>query len=117
MGLPDISAEPANVLSTGTARLVEVARALATGPSVLLLDEPGSGLDVSESESLGRLLIDIAASGVGVLLVEHDIDLVMSACSYLYVLDFGRIIASGTPEAVAGDLGVQAAYLGTVPVS
>ncbi len=116
VGLPDISSEPAAALSTGTARLVEVARALATEPAVLLLDEPGSGLDESETESLGRLLADIAGRGVGILLVEHDMDLVMSVCSHLYVLDFGRIIASGTPEEIAGNPIVQAAYLGTVPV-
>ena len=99
-------------LSTGLLRLIEVARALASRPSLLLLDEPGSGLDTTESEALGDLLVELVGDGMAILLVEHDIDLVMRVCQQLFVLDFGAVIASGTPEQVQADPAVQAAYLG-----
>ncbi len=102
----------ASEMPTGTARLVELARALAIGPKVLLLDEPGSGLDETESEALGDLLVDLSGDGVAVLLVEHDMELVMRVCDYIYVLDFGQIIASGTPDEIRTNAKVQAAYLG-----
>ncbi len=99
-------------LPTGSARLVELARALAIGPKVLLLDEPCSGLDDAESAALGRLLRTLAEEGRAVLLVEHDTDLVLRVCDVVYVLDFGEIIASGPPDTVRRDPAVQAAYLG-----
>jgi branched-chain amino acid transport system ATP-binding protein len=114
VGLGGLGAEQASAMPTGLARMVELARALAMAPKVLLLDEPGSGLDDAESESLGELLTTLAKGGMGVLLVEHDMELVMRICDYIYVLDFGDVIASGTPEEIRKDPMVQAAYLGTV---
>jgi len=112
VGLKGRAEEQVDAMPTGLARLVELGRALATDPKLLLLDEPSSGLDESESEEFGRLLTRLAADGLGVLLVEHDIELVMSVCSRLYVLDFGRILAAGTPAEIQRDPLVRAAYLG-----
>ena len=114
VGLAGLGAEQASAMPTGLARMVELARALAMAPKVLLLDEPGSGLDDAESQALGELLTTLARGGMGVLLVEHDMDLVMRICDYIYVLDFGDVIAAGTPEEIRKDPMVQAAYLGTV---
>ena len=118
-GLSHVADEPTDLLPTGLARLVELARALATGPSVLLLDEPSSGLNQEETLELGRVLRDLAHRGMAVLLVEHDMSLVMSICDHVSVLDYGAIIARGDPATVQADPAVQAAYLGaaeeTVP--
>lgn len=111
-GIHSLAGRRADTLSTGQARLTELARALATAPRLLLLDEPGSGLDSSESEDFGNLLVDLAAEGLGILMVEHDMELVMKVCSWIHVLDFGVKIAEGTPEAIRADERVQAAYLG-----
>jgi branched-chain amino acid transport system ATP-binding protein len=116
VGLGGLGAEQASAMPTGLARMVELARALAMAPKVLLLDEPGSGLDDAESQALGELLCTLAKGGMGVLLVEHDMELVMRICDYIYVLDFGDIISSGTPDEIRKDPVVQAAYLGTVEV-
>ena len=114
VGLGGLGAGQASAMPTGLARMVELARALAMAPKILLLDEPGSGLDDAESQALGELLTTLAKGGMGVLLVEHDMELVMRICDYIYVLDFGDVIASGTPEEIRRDPVVQAAYLGAV---
>jgi branched-chain amino acid transport system ATP-binding protein len=114
VGLSHVADEPADLLPTGLARLVELGRALATGPSVLLVDEPSSGLNQEETVELGRVLMDLAHRGMAVLLVEHDMSLVMSICDHVSVLDYGAVIAHGNPAAVQADPSVQAAYLGAV---
>ena len=111
--LTSLANRPAAELPTGTARVLEVARALATQPSTLLLDEPGSGLDEAESQALGDLLLEVAAEGTAVLLVEHDVEMVMRVCTSVTVLDFGTVLAQGTPAEIQADVRVQQAYLGT----
>jgi branched-chain amino acid transport system ATP-binding protein len=113
VGLQAFSRERCDTLPTGLARLVEVARALATRPALLLLDEPSSGLDEQETDELAALLGRLAERDLAVLLVEHDVEMVMSVCRTIHVLDFGRILAVGTPEQVQKDPAVRAAYLGT----
>jgi len=112
VGIAAYAAERADSIPTGVARLLELARALACNPRLLLLDEPSSGLDESETEDFGRLLTDLAAEGRTVLMVEHDMDLVMTVCDTIHVLDFGSIIAQGTPAEIRTDPAVQRAYLG-----
>ena len=112
VGLGHLAGRPADTLPTGQARLLELARALATRPRLLLLDEPSSGLSDTESEELGDLLCGLASAGMGVLLVEHDMGLVMRICRQITVLDFGRVLMSGAPAEVRADGRVRAAYLG-----
>ncbi len=112
VGLSEVAGVQADTLPTGMARLVELGRALATRPRVLLLDEPSSGLTEAETQTLGQLLLALANDGMAILLVEHDVELVMRVCSKVNVLDFGEMIAAGTPEQVQRDPAVQAAYLG-----
>ena len=111
--LRDLAHRPAVGLPLGSARLVELGRALATAPRVLLLDEPSSGLDSSDTARFESTLRRVAhESGISVLLVEHDVDLVMRMCSTVNVLDFGQLIASAPPAAIRVDDRVRAAYLG-----
>lgn len=112
LALDDIADERADGVPTGRARLVEIARALATRPKVLLLDEPASGLSDAESDDLARLLTELAEGGLAILLVEHDVPLVMRICHQIFVLDFGAILASGDAQSIQRDQRVQEAYLG-----
>jgi ABC-type branched-subunit amino acid transport system ATPase component len=103
----------ADSLPLGTSRLVEVGRALAVGPTVILLDEPLAGLDAHEAERLAAALKrTVEEEKVALLLVEHDVGMVLSLSSHIYVLDFGSLIAQGPPEQVRTDPAVRAAYLG-----
>lgn len=114
LGVAQLGADRADRLPTGQARVVELARALATDPTVLLLDEPASGQDEGETAAFATVLRDVAASGVAVVLVEHDVQLVMDVCAQIHVLDLGRVLATGTPGEVQRDAAVLAAYLGQV---
>jgi ABC-type branched-subunit amino acid transport system ATPase component len=114
LGLADVQHQPAAALPLGTARRVEVGRALAAAPKVVLLDEPSSGLDSRETEQLAAVLRrSCDEEGVALVLVEHDLQLVLGLSDRVDVLDFGRLIASGTPAEVRADPAVQAAYIGT----
>jgi branched-chain amino acid transport system ATP-binding protein len=117
LGLYELANARTDTLPTGTARLVEVARALAGGPSILLLDEPASGLDHAETDRLADLVTELASSGLAVLLVEHDVELVMRVCAEIYVLDRGAVLAHGTPAEVRANASVRDAYLGQMAVS
>jgi branched-chain amino acid transport system ATP-binding protein len=99
-------------LPTGSRKLVAVARALVAGPKLLLLDEPASGLNSAESQDLGLVLRTLTDQGLAMLLIDHDMDLVLSVCDRICVLDFGRLIAVGTPQQLREDPRVIAAYLG-----
>jgi ABC-type branched-subunit amino acid transport system ATPase component len=113
-GLGEVAHRRAADLSTGQRRLVELARAIASPFCFLMLDEPSSGLDGPETEHFGRVLTEfVKDTDVGVLLVEHDMALVGSICSYLYVLDFGSLIFEAPTEQVMRSEVVRAAYLGT----
>jgi ABC-type branched-subunit amino acid transport system ATPase component len=116
MELCDISqlAEvPVSGLSTGQRRLVELARCLAGPFGLLLLDEPSSGLDQAETERFGAILKNVVTErGVGILLVEHDMSLVLDICEQIYVLDFGELIFQGSPQEIVASPIVKAAYLG-----
>jgi branched-chain amino acid transport system ATP-binding protein len=99
-------------LSHGQRKLVGVARSIAAGPKLLLLDEPAAGLDTNESQLLGRQLRGLLNSDITLFLIDHDMGLVLNVCTYLYVLDFGKVIAEGTPAQIRANPTVIAAYLG-----
>jgi branched-chain amino acid transport system ATP-binding protein len=112
VGIRPVADERVDSMPTGLARLVELGRALATRPKVLLLDEPASGLDDSESEDFAALLLELVQRGMAILLVEHDVQLVMQVCATINVLDFGAILAQGTPAEIQRNQAVLDAYLG-----
>lgn len=113
LGLRAVADVDAGEVPTGTARLVELGRALIARPRLVLLDEPASGQTERETEAFGVLLRRLVDDeGVTVLLVEHDMTLVMEVCDHVHVLDFGQVIAHGTPDEVRADERVLAAYLG-----
>ncbi len=111
-GLADVADERVTSLPTGRGRLVELARALACMPRVLLLDEPASGQTEDETAAFSRLLLHLAGEGLAVVLVEHDMRLVMDVCAQIYVLDYGRLLAAGSADAIRNDQEVRDAYLG-----
>jgi len=112
VGLAGLAVTEAGNLALGQQRLAEIARALAADPMLLLLDEPAAGLRALEKQSLAALLKDLRNAGTTVLLVEHDMEFVMSLADRIVVLDFGRKLAEGTPDAVRNNPAVQEAYLG-----
>jgi len=112
MGLNDEADAMPTDLSHGRRKLVGVARALAAHPKLILLDDPAAGLDTAESQILGGHLREFLDHDVSVFLIDHDMGLVLSVCDYIYVLDFGQIIAEGTPTEVRDNPAVKAAYLG-----
>lgn len=112
-GLGAIADREVSEIPTGQARVVELARALMTKPTVLLLDEPAAGQTEAETVAFGRLLRQLAADGLAICLVEHDMSLVMDVCQAIHVLDYGRTIAVGPPHQVRDDPAVIEAYLGT----
>ena len=116
--LTPVANQLANALPLGTSRLLEVGRALAASPLLVLMDEPLSGLDIHEAERLAAALRrTVAEENVSLLLVEHDVGMVLSLSSYIYVLDFGVLIAEGTPDMIRNDPQVRAAYLGDEEVT
>jgi branched-chain amino acid transport system ATP-binding protein len=104
----------ADTLPTGTGRLVELARALAINPTTLLLDEPASGQNPEETSRFGGILQTLSADGLAILLVEHDMELVMSVCDTVFVLVQGSVLCSGTPTEVQSNPEVADAYLGSL---
>lgn len=112
LGLEELRTRTPGELSQGQRKLVGVARALAAEPKLVCMDEPAAGLDTAESQALGARLRDVVDHGVTVLLVDHDMSLVLTVCDYLYVIEFGRLIAQGTPAQIRANDLVIAAYLG-----
>ena len=112
LGIGDLAEAMPNELTQGKRKLVSVARALAAKPKLVLLDEPAAGLDTVESQLLGMRLRECLDQDMGLFLIDHDMGLVLNVCDYIYVLDFGRIIAHGTPAQIRVNDTVVTAYLG-----
>jgi branched-chain amino acid transport system ATP-binding protein len=112
LGIRDLAAKMPGQLSQGQRKLVSAARALAAGPKLICMDEPAAGLDTHESAQLGQRLRDIVKADISILLVDHDMGLVLSVCDFIYVMEFGRKIAEGTPTEIKKNPVVIAAYLG-----
>jgi branched-chain amino acid transport system ATP-binding protein len=116
LGLDGVADRLPSSLSQAERKSVALARAIVARPALLMLDEPAAGLDRVETEELGERLRRLAASGTGLLLVDHDMALVLTVCDYVHVLDAGRLIASGTPMEIRGNPEVLRSYLGEDPV-
>jgi branched-chain amino acid transport system ATP-binding protein len=112
VGLEDYLDEAAETLPLGRQRLLQLACGIATEPRLLFLDEPASGLNTSETSQLGQLLLAIRKQGITIVLVEHDMSLVMKVCDHITVLNFGQVLADGTPEQIRLNPDVIRAYLG-----
>ena len=112
LGLEALANRVVASLSLGTCRLVEMARALVTSPTILLADEPSSGLDADESQAMGSLIEQLRDEGLAIVLVEHDLNLVAQTCDRAVVMDLGRVIADGSVAEVLNDALVRSAYLG-----
>ena len=113
VGLSDKAELPAGTLSYGEQRRLEIARALATEPKLLLLDEPAAGMNLNEKRELMSEIIKLGASGISILIIEHDMGFIMGLCARITVLNFGQVIAEGTPDEIRTDVSVVEAYLGT----
>jgi ABC-type branched-subunit amino acid transport system ATPase component len=112
LGLLEFADRLPRDLSNGQRKLVGLARSLASNPKAVLADEPAAGLDTSESKQLGARLRDLVKDELAVILIDHDMALVLAVCDFIYVINFGKVIASGTPEVIRTDEAVISAYLG-----